>query len=104
MSPSKPRKPPTRVTDDMRHKIAAEYSRARKADKPAIRARYNVSTSAISDWIHKGYGNPSVQSARVESPPADRSLEDLLWAVVIKAREAGEITTVEARRLLELVR
>ena len=102
MSPTTTRKSPTFVTDDMRHKIAGEYRRARKMEKAGICTRYNISGSAICNWITQGYGDATPPAAAVA--PADRPLDELLWAVVIAAREAGSVTLAEAKRLLELVR
>lgn len=99
-APSRAKKAPTIVTDDMRAKIAREYRNARKAEKAGIRAKYNVSTGAINDWIIKGYADRPVNG----EPAGDRPLDELLWAVVIKARETGEISLTEARKLLELVK
>jgi transposase len=103
--PAKKRKAPTLLTDDMRRKVATEYAAAGKLDKAAIRARYNVSTGAICDWIAKGYANGKKPAAPFgKARKVDRSLEDLLWTVVIAARERGDIDVSEARRLLELAR
>lgn len=97
------------LTDDMRRKVAVEYFYARSQDKKSIAEKYNVSPTAISGWIRKGYvprHAPPDFPERGLAPEKklEENLEDLLWRVVIKAREAGEVTTAEARRLLELVR
>lgn len=93
------RKIPIRFTEDMRRKIGMEYARAKKNEKAALCAHYNVSMSSAGAYA-KAYGG----GTPTPPPPADRTLEELLWAVVIAAQRQGDITVAEARRLLELVK
>lgn len=91
-------------TPDMQRKIASEYQRSN--NKAAVRAKYDVSQSAVCRWIKLGIlgAEPNTTSRINRRAPADaKPLEDLLWTVVSKARAAGDISKEDARRLLELV-
>jgi hypothetical protein len=100
------RRSPTLLSDSMKKKVATEYLYAKREDRREIAKKYNISTGAVTGWIRDGnvFKNPSIAALVPVPRKEERSLDDLLWEVVIKARESGIISTVEAKRLLELVR
>lgn len=94
--------PVSGMTEDEKRKMAAVYKALPKAEKAAFAEKHEVSVSALNDWYHKFVENGS--NGHAPAVKKERNLEELLWHVVILAKEAEEIDLSEAKRLLELVR
>lgn len=56
-TPLRERKAPVHFTEDMKRRIASEWQRARKLEKSALRAKYNVTGSTVTGWIRRGLAN-----------------------------------------------
>lgn len=97
----KNRKTPVRMTEDMRHKVAGEYRRAKKLDKRAIRERYNLSTGAINNWVRQGYGQGEEGTVGKGNP---ENTHRILVRGVLESVAGGAITVKEAEEAIEKVR
>lgn len=109
MAEGKQKKTKVFLTEDLKHKVAAEFGKAKRRDKAKVAARYSVSPSSVRNWLRAGYGTgPDAEGteevavkprpSRVESPAAE--LGDILVKAIRGGLKAGTITEKEALRLL----
>lgn len=70
------RKRKTYLTEDMKRKVAREYSAAARGARAEIAERYGVSTGSVCRWIRDGLANGD-KPAKVDPAPQIGLLLDL---------------------------
>lgn len=99
------RKSPTRLTEEKWHEVCRRYMRAKKSEKKAIAARYNVSMGAITGRIAQGFGEKLPKKSNGKSDVGRQALRTILEelatgkAMTVDVAEATIMALVGARAL-----